>query len=52
MGFRILAGVFAVFGVLWAFGWLLPEDPSRAIGMVAATLLALILSTVPIGTVA
>ena len=51
MGFRILAGVFSVLGILWAFGWLLPEDPARAVGMVAATLLALIVSTVPIGPV-
>jgi len=51
MGFRILAGVFAAFGILWAFGWFLPTDPARAVGMVAATLLALIISTVPTGPV-
>jgi hypothetical protein len=51
MAFRVLAGVFAVFGVLWGFGWLLPEDTARAVGMVAATLLALVVSTVPIGPV-
>lgn len=52
MAFRVLAAVFAVFGILWAFGWFLPTDPAKAVGMVAATLLALILSSVPIGPVA
>lgn len=52
MAFRIFAGVFAVFGILWGFGWFLPTDPAKAVGMVAATLLALILSSIPIGPVA
>lgn len=52
MGFRILAGVFAVLGVGWAFGWVLPEDTGKAVGMVAATLLALVLSSIPVGPVA
>jgi hypothetical protein len=52
MMFRILAGVFAVFGIGWGFGLFLPTDAAKAVGMVAAALLALIVSTVPIGPVA
>jgi len=52
MMFRVLAGVCAVLGIGWAFGWVLPKNVSDAVGMIAATLLALILSTVPIGPVA
>lgn len=52
MAFRVLAGVMFTLGIGWAFGWLLPHDPSRAIGMVCAGLLCLVLSTVPVGPVA
>lgn len=52
MGFRILAGVMFVLAILMSFGWLVSEDTSRAIGLIAAGLLALVLSTVPVGPVA
>lgn len=52
MAFRIFAGVFAALGACWGFGWILPQNTHDAIGMVALTLLALIVSTVPVGPVA
>lgn len=52
MGFRILAGVMFVLATLMAFGWLVAEDTSRAVGLIAAGLLCLVLSTVPVGPVA
>jgi hypothetical protein len=51
MAFRVLAGVLFVLGILFAFGWILTEDVARAVGVIAAGLLCLVLSTVPIGTV-
>ena len=51
MAFKVFAGVLCVLGVGWAFGWVLPEDTGKAVGMVAAALLCLILSTVPVGPV-
>ena len=52
MGFRILAGVLFAFAFLMAFGWIVSEDVARAVGLIAAGLLALLLSSVPIGPVA
>lgn len=52
MAFRILAGVLFVLAALMAFGWIVAEDVPRAIGLIAAGLLACLLSTVPIGPVA
>lgn len=52
MGFRILAGVMFVLAILMAEGWLVSQDVSRAVGLIAAGLLACLLSTVPIGPVA
>lgn len=52
MAFRIFAGVLFALGILFAFGWLVSEDVARAVGVIAAGLLCLVLSTVPIGPVA
>lgn len=52
MGFRIIAGVCFILSVLMAFGWLVSQDTSRAVGLIAAGLLALVLSTVPVGPAA
>lgn len=52
MAFRVLAGVMFVLAILMAFGWLVAEDASRAVGLIAAGLLCLVLSTVPVGPVA
>ena len=52
MAFRIFAGVLFALAVGFGFGWVLPTDTARAIGCVAAGLLMLVLSTVPVGPVA
>lgn len=52
IAFRVLAGVLFALGVLFGFGWLVDQDVSRAVGVVAAGLLCLVLSTVPVGPVA
>lgn len=52
MAFRVFAGVLFAMAALFAFGWILPDDVPRAVGCVAAGLLSLVLSTVPIGPVA
>ena len=52
MAFRILAGVMFVLAILMGFGWLMHEDVGRAVGLVAAGMLCMLLSTVPIGPVA
>ena len=52
MGFRILAGIMFGLAVLMGFGWLLDQDVARSCGLIAAGLLCLVLSTVPVGPVA
>ena len=52
MGFKILAGVMFAVAVLMGFGWLVDQDTGRAVGLIAAGLLSLVLSTVPVGPVA
>lgn len=52
MAFRVLAGVMFTLAILMGFGWLLDQDVARAVGLIAAGLLALVLSTVPVGPVA
>jgi hypothetical protein len=51
MAFRIFAGVLFVLAILMGFGWLLDQDSARATGLVAAGMLTLLLSSVPIGPV-
>lgn len=50
--FRILAGVLFTLAGLMAMGWLVSQDLHRAVGLIAAGLLCLVLSTVPIKSVA
>lgn len=52
MGFRIIAGVCFAVAALMAFGWIVAEDTGRAVGLIAAGLLSLVLSTIPVGPVA
>ena len=52
MGFRILAGACFILSALMAFGWLVSQDTARAVGLIAAGLLALVISTIPVGSVA
>lgn len=52
MAFRILAGVMFTIAILMGFGWLVDQDVARAAGLIAAGLLCLVLSTVPVGPVA
>jgi hypothetical protein len=52
IAFRVLAGVLFAMGALFAFGWILPDDVARGVGCIAAGLLMLVLSTVPVGPVA
>lgn len=52
MGFKILAGACFTLAVLMGFGWFVDVDVHRAVGLIAAGLLALVLSTVPVGPVA
>lgn len=47
-----MAGVMFVLATLMAFGWIVTEDVHRAVGLIAAGLLSLVLSTVPVGPVA
>lgn len=51
MAFRILAGVLFALAALMAFGWLVAENTSNALGLIAAGLLAMVLSTIPYGPV-
>ena len=51
MAFRILAGVLFALAFLMAFGWLVSEDVARATGLIAAGLLSLVLSSIPVGPV-
>jgi hypothetical protein len=48
---RVVACVFAVLAIFAAFGWLLDQDASHAVGFVAAAVLAFVLSTIPVGRV-
>lgn len=48
MAFRVLAAACFILAGLMAFGWLVSEDTARAIGLIAAGLLALVLSTIPV----
>lgn len=50
--FRILAAVLFALALLMGFGWLVDQDVARAVGLTAAGLLALTLSTIPVGPVA
>lgn len=50
--FRFLAGFMFAVAILMGEGWLVAQDVPRAIGLVAAGLLCLVLSTVPVGPVA
>ena len=52
MGFRIVAGVCFILSGLMSFGWIVSQDTSRAVGLIAAGLLALVLSTIPVGSAA
>ena len=52
MAFRVLAGVLFALAILMGFGWLVDQDVARSVGLIAAGLLSLVLSTVPIGPVA
>jgi hypothetical protein len=51
MALRILAAVLFALAILMAFGWLVSEDTARAVGLVAAGMLACVLSTIPVGPV-
>lgn len=51
MAFRIFAGVLFALAVLMGFGWLFDQDVARAVGLMAAGMLMLVLSTVPVGPV-
>lgn len=48
---RVVSCVLLVLGILLAFGWITEQNPSHAVGMVAAGLLAFVLSTIPVGRV-
>lgn len=45
---RVVSCVFAVLGLLAAFGWLLTLNVAHAVGFLAAALLAFVLSTIPV----
>ncbi len=46
-GMRLLACFIALFAILLGFGWGFDQDTGRAVGLVAAALLAFFLSTMP-----
>lgn len=48
---RVISCVLAALGVLAGFGWLLEANVAHAVGFVAGSLLAYVLSTVPVGRV-
>jgi len=48
---RIIAGIMFAAAICLGFGWFVSEDVARAVGLVAAGMLALVISTVPIGPV-
>ena len=52
MLFRILAALCFAVAALMAFGWFVDQDVPRAVGVIAAGLLSLVLSSVPVGPVA
>ena len=51
MAFRVLAGVMFALSALMGLGWIVAEDVHRAVGLTAAGMLCLVLSTVPVGPV-
>lgn len=48
---RVVAACFMVLAMFVAFGWHTDESAAHAVGLVAAGLLAFVLSTIPAGRV-
>lgn len=48
---RVLSMLFALLAICLAYGWLVAQNTPHAVGLVAASLLAFVLSTVPVGRV-